>query len=49
MLLNAAMGLAVPDGDWRGGLERKRQSIDSGAPCSAGATGGGQYSVTGDQ
>lgn len=35
VLLNAAMGLAVPDGDWRGGLARARASIDSGAALAA--------------
>ena len=35
VLLNAAMGLAVPDGDWPDGLARARASIDSGAALRA--------------
>jgi anthranilate phosphoribosyltransferase len=35
VLLNAAMGLAVPDGDWPAALERARASLDSGAALHA--------------
>lgn len=35
VLLNAAMGLAVPDGDWPAALERARASLDSGAAKAA--------------
>jgi anthranilate phosphoribosyltransferase len=35
VLLNAAMGLAVPEGDWSGALERARASLDSGASLLA--------------
>ena len=35
VLLNAAMGLAVPNGDWRDGLTRAETSIDSGAAVGA--------------
>ncbi|MCB0199590.1 MAG: anthranilate phosphoribosyltransferase [Anaerolineae bacterium] len=35
VLLNAAMGLAVPDGNWQSGLDRARESIDSGAALRA--------------
>lgn len=35
VLLNAAMGLAVPDGDWPAALERARASLDSGAALLA--------------
>lgn len=31
VLFNAAMGLAVPDGDWQSALQRARASLDSGA------------------
>lgn len=34
-LLNAAMALALEDGDWNHGLERARQSLDSGAALKA--------------
>ena len=35
VLLNAAMGLAVPDGDWPAALQRARASLDSGAALPA--------------
>jgi anthranilate phosphoribosyltransferase len=35
VLLNAAMGLAVPDGDWPAALQRARASLDSGAALLA--------------
>ena len=35
VLLNAAMGLAVPDGDWQSALQRARASLDSGAALAA--------------
>ena len=35
VLLNAAMGLAVPDGDWQSALRRARASLDSGAALAA--------------
>ncbi|MER2599612.1 MAG: anthranilate phosphoribosyltransferase [Caldilineales bacterium] len=35
VLLNAAMGLAVPDGDWPAALVRARASLDSGAAFAA--------------
>lgn len=35
VLLNAAMGLAVPDGDWPAALARARASLDSGAALAA--------------
>jgi anthranilate phosphoribosyltransferase len=35
VLFNAAMGLAVPDGDWPSALERARASLDSGAALRA--------------
>lgn len=35
VLLNAAMGLAVPDGDWPSALGRARASLDSGAALVA--------------
>jgi anthranilate phosphoribosyltransferase len=35
VLLNAAMGLAVPDGDWTAALQRARASLDSGAALAA--------------
>lgn len=35
VLLNAAMGLAVPDGDWQSALDRARASLDSGAALLA--------------
>jgi anthranilate phosphoribosyltransferase len=35
VLFNAAMGLAVPDGDWPTALERARASLDSGAALLA--------------
>jgi anthranilate phosphoribosyltransferase len=35
VLLNAAMGLAVPDGDWPAALQRARASLDSGAAFHA--------------
>jgi anthranilate phosphoribosyltransferase len=35
VLLNAAMGLAVPDGDWQPALQRARASLDSGAALAA--------------
>jgi anthranilate phosphoribosyltransferase len=35
VLFNAAMGLAVPDGDWPAALQRARASLDSGAALLA--------------
>jgi anthranilate phosphoribosyltransferase len=35
VLLNAAMGLAVPDGDWQSALQRARLSLDSGTALAA--------------
>jgi anthranilate phosphoribosyltransferase len=35
VLLNAAMGLAVPDGDWPAALERAQASLDRGAALAA--------------
>jgi anthranilate phosphoribosyltransferase len=35
VLFNAAMGLAVPDGDWQSALQRARASLDSGAALAA--------------
>lgn len=35
VLFNAAMGLAVPDGDWQSALQRARVSLDSGAALAA--------------
>ena len=35
VLLNAAMGLAVPTGDWPAALDRARASLDSGAALLA--------------
>jgi anthranilate phosphoribosyltransferase len=35
VLLNAAMGLAVPDSDWPAALQRARASLDSGAALGA--------------
>jgi anthranilate phosphoribosyltransferase len=35
VLLNAAMGLAVPDGDWQTALQRARASLASGAALRA--------------
>ncbi|HSQ72245.1 MAG TPA: anthranilate phosphoribosyltransferase, partial [Rubrivivax sp.] len=35
VLFNAAMGLAVPDGDWPAALQRARASLDSGAALRA--------------
>lgn len=35
VLLNAAMGLAVPNGDWAAALQRARTSLDSGAALAA--------------
>ena len=35
VLFNAAMGLAVPDGDWQSALKRARASLDSGAALRA--------------
>lgn len=35
VLFNAAMGLAVPDGDWQSALQRARASLDSGAALHA--------------
>ncbi|MEI2689345.1 MAG: anthranilate phosphoribosyltransferase [Anaerolineae bacterium] len=35
VLLNAAMGLAVPDGDWQTALQRARASLNSGAALRA--------------
>ena len=35
VLLNAAMGLAVPDGDWQSALQRARASLDGGAALRA--------------
>jgi anthranilate phosphoribosyltransferase len=35
VLLNAAMGLAVPDGDWQSALHRARASLASGAALRA--------------
>ncbi|HSN76525.1 MAG TPA: anthranilate phosphoribosyltransferase [Anaerolineae bacterium] len=35
VLFNAAMGLAVPDGDWTAALQRARASLDSGAALLA--------------
>ena len=35
VLLNAAMGLALPDGDWKAALMRAYDSLDSGAAGKA--------------
>ncbi|HNU05206.1 MAG TPA: anthranilate phosphoribosyltransferase [Anaerolineae bacterium] len=35
VLFNAAMGLAVPDGDWQSAVQRARASLDSGAALVA--------------
>ncbi|HNS03741.1 MAG TPA: anthranilate phosphoribosyltransferase [Anaerolineae bacterium] len=35
VLFNAAMGLAVPDGDWQSAVQRARASLDSGAALAA--------------
>ena len=35
VLLNAAMGLALPDGDWTTALKRAYDSLDSGAAGKA--------------
>ncbi|MBE2236073.1 MAG: anthranilate phosphoribosyltransferase [Anaerolinea sp.] len=35
VLFNAAMGLAVPDGDWQSALQRARASLDSSAALAA--------------